>query len=33
MNEYTESFWLVKGNYEVIMKQASELHTDLIIIL
>ena len=30
MNEYTESFRVVEGNYEIIMKQASELHTDLI---
>ncbi len=30
MNEYTESFRRVEGNYEIIMKQASELHTDLI---
>ena len=30
MNEYTESFRVVEGNYEIIMKQDSELHTDLI---
>ena len=26
MKEYTESFRLVEGNYEIIMKQGSELH-------
>lgn len=26
MNEYTESFRLVRGNYEIITKQGLELH-------
>ena len=33
MIDYTESFQLLKGNYEIIMKQDSELHTDLIKII